>query len=116
MICPDCKGSGSYQGLSSVEKCKLCKATGEVVVPDHLPDDIDPDAGKQHPFLTQYLEPAQPEVGHKVFIHQGFDIECEITEVDADHSKFNFEGAGGRGCATFDEIGWNANDGRWECV
>jgi len=120
MKCPDCNGSGSYQGLSSVEECKLCQATGEVTIPDHLPEDmvmgIDPGAGEQHVGAVQHLEPAQPEVGHKIFIAQGFDIECEITEVDTNRDKFNFEGAGGRGVAKFDETGWNAEEGRWEIV
>jgi RecJ-like exonuclease len=30
MICPDCKGSGTYTGLTVVEPCRTCNGTGSV--------------------------------------------------------------------------------------
>jgi len=109
MRCPDCKGSGEYEGATVIEECKLCEGTGQVEMPDHRPTD-------EQLFTTPpntFLEPAQPEVGHKVFIAKDFNIECEITEVNADKSEFGFVSNTGRGYARFDEVGWNHDDGRW---
>lgn len=30
MICPDCKGSGTYTGLTVVEPCRTCNGAGSV--------------------------------------------------------------------------------------
>lgn len=112
MKCNDCGGSGTYQGLYSIDTCKNCNGTGEVtvVVPDALPIDLNIDGG-----LKEGRRPMIPSVGERIYYY-GEDVEGTISRVNTDTQAFEATFTSGRGNGSFRDLVWNITNDRWEVI
>lgn len=128
MKCPDCKGSGIYQGLGAPEPCPSCGGVGEafpanaeeteaaLVMRDAIAKQLDDKKNKPQTGPTPTLG-----LGDDVYVYDGQWHECVLTTLWLSLQgaiRMNLSVVGSSKCFDINKRGaiYNLTQNRWECA